>query len=38
MITSEANDLNDLQLSNNAKRLINQFEHLRRDLLVTKIK
>ena len=33
-ITSEANDLNDLQLANNAKRLITQFDHLRRDLSV----
>jgi hypothetical protein len=34
LISSEANDLNDLQLANNAKRLISQFDHLRRDLLV----
>ncbi|CAM4782634.1 unnamed protein product, partial [Rotaria magnacalcarata] len=31
-ITNEANDLNDLQLATNGKRLINQFDRLRRDL------
>lgn len=33
-IMSEANDLNDLQLASSAKRLISQYEHLRRDLTV----
>lgn len=33
-ITSEANDMNDLQLASNARRLVSQFEHLRRDLTV----
>ncbi|CAF5104092.1 unnamed protein product, partial [Rotaria sp. Silwood1] len=34
IISNEANELNDLQLASNAKRLINQFEHLHRDLSI----
>ncbi|CAF4231333.1 unnamed protein product, partial [Rotaria sordida] len=34
IISNEANELNDLQLVSNAKRLISQFDHLRRDLTI----
>ncbi|CAF3804026.1 unnamed protein product [Adineta steineri] len=34
IIINEANDLNDLQLVNNAKRLVDQFDHLCQDLAI----